>query len=473
MRATTGSRWTWGRAGHTMEDMTRGRVARPGPAAAAAMAVVLTLGTSSPASAETRTAVAAWEELTGSGGAYTTTLTLAGTGFPIADVSSDSRAGQVGLQTGASTWFGAETPPGQAYGSSRDQPYLNLRPRADNSTSPSATTYTFQRPTPLGWAFVLGDVDADEVTVSATLADGTAATVADLGFQGAFNLCDSVPRPGACPGPLPGDLPTWDPGRSTLVGNPGADDSYGAAGWFEPTAPLSSLTLTFRQRSGLPIYQTWFMSRTQDVTGTVTPDGRPGCDMTQLVLRLVAPDGTVLATTSPGQGGGYTFDRIAATDDFAVRLGPADNGCTVVGADEQALDLRTADDVADFTVAAEDAVAEVAGEVVDQDGAGVPDVVLDLDGPGVDETATTDADGRYDLGPVPPGDYTLAVDPPPGFEVVGPDRVSVVVEPDGTLVGDVDFVLRPTATTPSGDPDAPDDTGTPVPVPTVIPSGVG
>ena len=474
-----GRHWTWSPAGHTMGDMTRGRETRPGPVAAAAMAVVLTLATSSPAAAQTRTAFAAWDQLAGSAGAYTTTLHLVGTGFPAADVTSDSRAGQVGVQTGESTWFSAETPPGQAYGSSRDQPYLNLRPRVDNPTSPSVTTYTFRRPTPLGWAFVLGDIDADEVTVAATLADGSPATLADLGFQGVFSLCDAVSRPGACPGPLPGDVPTWEPGRATLVGNPGAADSSGAAGWFEPTAPLSSLTLTFRQRSGLPIYQTWFMSRTQDVTGTVTTDGRPGCDVTQLVLRLVAPDGTVLATTTPGPDGGYGFDRVAATDDLTVRLGPADSDCTVVGPDEAALDLRTADGVADFAVAGEpepEPVADVTGEVVDQDGEGIPDVVLDLDGPGVHETATTDQAGRYELGPVPPGDYTLAVDPPPGLEVVGPDQVPVVVEPDGTLVGDVDFVLRPTSTTPAGGPDDPDPTDsadTPVAVPTVIPSGVG
>jgi len=442
------------------------------------MAVVLVLSGSTPAAAETRTAFAAWEELTGSAGAYSTTLTLVGTGFPVADVTSDSRGGQVGVQTGASTWFGAETPPGVAYASSRDEPYLNLRPRADNPTSPSVTTYTFRRPTPLSWAFVLGDIDADEVTVSATLADGSPASLADLGFRGAFNLCDAASRPGSCPGPLPGDLPSWDPGRATLVGNTGADDSYGASGWFEPTAPLASLTLTFRQRSGLPIYQTWFVSRTQDVTGTVTTDGRPGCDVTQLALRLVAPDGTVLATTVPGEGGGYAFDGVAATDDFTVRLATGNSGCTVVGADEADLDLRTADDVADFTVAGEpepEPTAEVAGEVVDQDGAGVPGVVLDLDGAGVDETDTTDAGGRFDLGPVPPGDYTLAVDPPPGYAVVGPDQVPVLVEPDGTLVGDVDFVLRTTGAPPTGVPptDGPAVPEPAVAVPTVIPSGVG
>ncbi|GAA4370519.1 hypothetical protein GCM10023152_09790 [Agromyces bauzanensis] len=75
-------------------------------------------------------------------------MTLAGQPALTAAVSSDSRAGQVGVISGASTWLSEGTPVGAKYGSSRDEPYLNLRPKADSETAPSTTTYSFPTPTP-------------------------------------------------------------------------------------------------------------------------------------------------------------------------------------------------------------------------------------------------------------------------------------------------------------------------------------
>lgn len=214
---------------------------------------------------------AAWT-FDGSGGAYTGTMSLPG--VPTATLTSDSRA-NAGLQTGANTWLGPNTPFGQVYGSSQDQQYLNLRPAADNPTSPSTTTYTFASPTPVGtWGFALGDLDADDAVVSATDANGNPVPVDALGFQQVFNFCDTSPRAGTCSSETPPyDVPTWIPGSDSgkLAGHPGAQDTIGAAGWFQPTVPLSTLTIVFYARSGAPVYQTWFASSGDIPTPTPTP----------------------------------------------------------------------------------------------------------------------------------------------------------------------------------------------------------
>ena len=244
------------------------RTRRPGLVLAALCAACLALVGVSASQAATTTGIGAFTALAGAPGAFTTTMQLPGTGYPVAQVTSTSASGAT-LPSGATTWFGANTPPGQVFGSSRNQPYLNLRPAADNPTSPSVTRYAFASPVPVGWGFVLGDIDSDQVSVSATLADGSAASVAQLGFRGVFNPCNDSPIPSGCSGPEAKDTPTWDPGTATLTGNPGATNSYGASGWFVPTVPLGSLTLTFRWRSGFPVFQTWFASVARDVSGSV------------------------------------------------------------------------------------------------------------------------------------------------------------------------------------------------------------
>ena len=284
---------------------------------------------------------------------------------------------------------------------------------------------------------MVADIDADQVTVTATLADGSPATPADLGFQGVFNLCDVTPRPGGCPGPLPGDVPTWDPATATLTGNATGADSFGAAGWFEPQLPLRSLTLTFAWRAGLPIYQTWFASRRQDVTGAVTV-AEDSCEVTDVRLRLLAADGTVLATTTPRNDGSYEFRGVAATDDFRVELQPGPTECQVVGPDSRGLDLTAGDDSADFRVRGP-IEADVTGEVTDEDGEGVPDAVIDVTGDDVEESVTTDEDGEYVVPDLPEGDYTFELDPPAGYVAEGPDEREVRVNQNGEVVGPTDF----------------------------------
>ena len=384
-----------------------------------------------PAAAATTTSWATWQPLTGAGGAFTTTVQIAAKPALTATVTSDSRGGQVGVISGASTWLSEGTPIGATYGSSRDQPYLNLRPRADNATSPSTTTYSFATPTPTsGWAFALGDIDADAVRIHAVAPDGHVLTAAELGFRGGFNYCaPGVAGKPSCTGSA-ADVPTWDALALTLTGNAAAADTNGAAAWFEPNAAISSLSLIFTRRSGLPVYQTWFASIAQDVTGTVTDTGAP---VPGVSLTLTDANGTVVGTTTTAADGTYSFPGFVAADGYTVRITPP-TGKIPTGPTTVTANLSGGDAVADFTLRDIVPVA-VSGQVTDTTGAPVPGVTVTIDG----QTTTTDADGRYLFDQVSVGTHTASITPPPGYtiDLTPPD----VVVPQGseTPIENVDF----------------------------------
>ena len=214
-------------------------------AAAAALAA--------PASAATGT-WASWT-MAGASGAVTGTELVAGSAFPGGTLTSDTV--KLTIPTGASAFLNAFTPPGMVFGSSQGQPYLNIQTAKGNT--PSATTLTFGSLTPAGdWAFVLGDVDADQVQVQATDPSGATLPASGLGFQGVFNFCNGTPLPSSCGGTST-DEPAWDPATATLKGN-GADTS-GASGWFAPGAAIKSLTFRFSAlTTGTPVFQLWLVS---------------------------------------------------------------------------------------------------------------------------------------------------------------------------------------------------------------------
>lgn len=182
---------------------------------AAALAALGLLALAPPPMAQA--AQSGWGQFTftGTSRSYTGTLTQQAAGFPRATLASNSIGGGVGVQSGASTWLSTATDVGAKYGSSRNQGYLNLRPYNQNGAPPSVTTYTFERPTPsAGWTFVLGDVDADQVTITATGPGGVTVDPADLGFRSVFNYC----TPGVCTANT--DVPSWNPATGVLQGRP-------------------------------------------------------------------------------------------------------------------------------------------------------------------------------------------------------------------------------------------------------------
>ncbi len=432
--------------------MSASRTPRFLPVFVIALMALASLLTAVPASAATVTHWATWGALEGSGGAYTTSVNIAGTPALSATVTSDSRAGQVGVTSGSSTWLAASTPIGAKYGSSKDQPYLNLRPRVDNASSPSTTTYTFSRPTPTtGWTFALGDIDADRVRISATTADGSAVSAEQLGHRGGFNYCaDGLAGKPSCAGDA-ADVPSWDPATLTLTGNAGAADTSGAAAWFEPTTPLATLTFEFTQRSGFPIYQTWFASLARDITGTV--DAPAGAEE-GVTLTLTDPSGTVLATTTSGPGGSYGFSGIQASDGYAVSVTPP-AGLIVAGPVTKAADLSTEDAVADFTLR-EPVSVTVGGTVRDAKDEGVPGAVVTI--PGVGD-ATSGPDGTFTFPDVPPGGHSASItDVPAGYVVAQTAPPFTVPDGSETPITGVDFTLAQlgaisgTVTAAGGDP---------------------
>ncbi|MFC7448034.1 hypothetical protein [Rhodococcus daqingensis] len=267
-----------------------------------------------------------WAPLTVGGAteAFTGTMTLGG-GFPAATFTSDSRA-PVQVPSGASTYLNANTPVGAKYGSSQGKGYINLHPKADNATSPSTTTYTFDAATPAaGWTFVLGDIDADRVVISATDAAGAAVPAAGLGFKGAFNYCGGSPAP--CP--TESDVPTWN-GAGELIGNAAASDTSGAAAWFEPTTALKTLTFTYYQRSGLPVYQTWFASLANDISGKVTGcPGAAGAPAGGVAVKLIGPAGQEIASTVTAADGTYSFTNYTAAPGYKVRASTPAADCVI------------------------------------------------------------------------------------------------------------------------------------------------
>ena len=383
-----------------------------------------------PAAAATTTAWATWQPLTGTGGAYTTTVQVAAQPALTATMTTDSRAGQVGVISGASTWLSQGTPVGEKYGSSVNQQYLNLRPKADSPTSPSTTTYSFATPTPAsGWTFVLGDIDADSVRIEAIGVDGQAVSTEDLGFNGGFNYCaPGIAGKPSCSGDA-ADVPAWDATTRTLTGNATASDTSGSAAWFEPSVPITSLTFFFTQRSGFPIYQTWFASIARDITGTVTDQAEgplPGATLT-----LTDANGTVVGTTTTDADGTYSFPGFVATDGYTVTITVPD-GKVAVGPTAQAVDLTTEDGSAAFEVRDVETVGvEVSGRVVDDEDTGVPGAIVTIDGV---EPATTDEDGAFLIEGVPAGPHTVEITPPPGFTTTATAEIIVPEDSEEPIV---------------------------------------
>ncbi len=435
--------------------------ARLGVLAAAVLAALCAVVPAMSASAETSAGWAEWDPLTGSAGDWSTTVRLPAGGFPAATVTSDSRGG-VGVISGASSWLGPSTPPGDVFGSSRDRQYLNLRPRADRPTTPSTTTYTFERPTPAGgWAFVLGDIDADRAVVTARGADGRLLTGAELGWQGGFNYCPGTGSP-SCAG-APEDVPTWNPTSGELLGNAGAADTSGASGWFRPTAPIVSLTVEFYQRSGFPVYQTWFASLARDITGTVQlvdTGGAPQGMLPGAGLTLFGPDGAELATATSDQSGQYIFPGYVAAPGYRVELttlpeADDDHPFGLVPSGERVVDevdLSTADATGvDFAARDVQPVA-VSGTVLTDDGTPVPGATVTLTpvGGGAPLTGVTSSTGEYLIDDVgwdadgdQPQDYTFAVTGlPEGYvTATAPDGITVAVGQEEPSTGN-DFVVR-------------------------------
>ena len=179
--------------------------------------------------------------------------TFAKTVFPA--VSAEVNPGSISAPSGASVWLTEGTAFGAVYGSSRNHPYLSVGlPGGKNEGS---LTLTFaDGTTPGTWGFALGDIDAEDVTITATSAKGSELDVSTW-FKDTFNYCNTSPKPTSCPAGTSTGEPTWNAETATLKGYADGHDTSGDAAWFQPSKEVKTLTLTQKKISGFPSYQLW------------------------------------------------------------------------------------------------------------------------------------------------------------------------------------------------------------------------
>jgi hypothetical protein len=377
--------------------------------AGAVTLAALLLGVTGVAAVPAAGAYAGWT-LSGTAG----TMTIPVTGFPAATLTTNSTSPS--LQPGTSAYLSASTPFGRAFGSSQGMPYALLRTAAGRA--PSTTTFTFENPTPARWGFTLGDIDADQVTISATDATGGPVPAADLGFESSFNYCAVSPRPSGCgAGPFT-DQPVWDPATETLTGN--GPDTAGAAAWFRPAVPVRTLTFTYSRLSGSPVYQVWFAATGAAVRGDVTVS--PGDTPPPTTLRLLHADGSPVldaggqpVTTTSGIQGGYQFTGVAS-EGYIVAMDPP-RGFTADGPARRPADTAGGDaEGVDFALR-EEVPPPHADNVTELDQEGTSETInltSDGSGDGIRVTDVTQpAEGSVTLDPstgvatyTPPADFT-------------------------------------------------------------------
>ncbi|TWX40078.1 carboxypeptidase regulatory-like domain-containing protein [Frigoribacterium sp. ACAM 257] len=418
------------------------------------VALALALGGATSASAAQGSS---WGEFQvfGSAGAYTGSMTLAG-GFPATTFTSSSR--QASVPSGSSTWQAASTPPGSQYGTSNGLPYLNQRPSQDSPTAAGAavTTYTFASATPSsGWSFVLGDIDADQATITATGVGGAAVTAVQLGFQGTYNHCAGTGTP-SCDAAGTRDQPRWDAATATLVGNPAGADTEGAAGWFSPSVPLETLTITYQQRTGFPVYQTWFATKTFSASGTATiGTGETATPYPGATVTVTDIDGRVIAVTETDDRGRWTVPALVASPGYAAAITPrGDEAAPQVGFSLVPGDAADLDFAFPVTTPAP-AVVALEGTIVDERGVVVPERELQVIAEDTDTpfaTTTTGADGTFTFPGLDPDRVYSVIDVTSGesTEFLAPGDFGTRAVPDAPETVDV----TGTVTAPDGTPAA-------------------
>lgn len=233
---------------------------------------------------------------------FTATSATLAPGFPDATITSTG-----GLSVATSETIVGTTPPGVVYGTSSGRTYLSLSTTTTSTTN--SVTLTFATPTPAsGWSVVLGDVDAEDVTVAGVTAGGLAVTAADLGLVETYTSGT-------------GAAPSWDAGSLTVVGE--HVDTAGASAWFSPTTSLTSITFTATQFVGNPAAWIWLVGHTASLAGLVTD--ATGAPVAGAVVELRAPDGSPLPGATPltaGADGSFEFPAVVPAPVQVIATAP-------------------------------------------------------------------------------------------------------------------------------------------------------
>ena len=164
-------------------------------------------------------------------------LTFAGTTFPrVAVDETDSKLGAAKSAT-----LGANTPFGESFGASTGKSYLTVG--LDAGKPKGKVTLTFDvPPVPGTYGIALGDVDAEEIIITALGPDGQPVSTREwLGTT--FNYAGAS------------DQPRWDASTGTIRGN--GRDTQGASLYFVPSDNVKSISFEQVRTSGFPEYQLW------------------------------------------------------------------------------------------------------------------------------------------------------------------------------------------------------------------------
>jgi hypothetical protein len=145
----------------------------------------------------------------------------------------------------------ASSPFGLQYGTSRGSTYL-LTAVASGQTTGSVTLTFDSAPIAGTWGMALGDVDAENVTVTAKDSSGRRLNMNEFYIE-SFNTATGQT-----------DMPTWDPKTETLMGS--GVDTQGASAWFTPSGDVKSITLTQKKLSGFPQYALWIATDVEQPT---------------------------------------------------------------------------------------------------------------------------------------------------------------------------------------------------------------
>lgn len=195
------------------------------------------------------------------------TGTFTGTVFPQIDVEAVDGS----LSVAKSATLTGTTPFGEEYGTSSGEQYLSSAV-APGQPQGTVTLNFASAPNPLTWSFAVGDVDAENITLSALDLDGNEIDVRDWKYV-PFNYASGET-----------DEPVWDAETQTIVGN--TLDTSGASMWVRPTSEdIASITLTQIRTSGFPQYQLWVAADVLTEADVAEPEANDNiCTVTDTAL---------------------------------------------------------------------------------------------------------------------------------------------------------------------------------------------
>ena len=189
------------------------------------------------------------------------------------------------------------------------------------------------------------------------------------------------------------------------------------------------------------------------ISGSVTSDDDE--PLVGVVLQLLNPDGSIVATTTTDSTGKYIFPDVEPGEYTVKETNPsgypvnisdydadpdgddADKDTKVDNSIDVSLKPGENDDSNDFV---DSDKGSIGGSVTDEAGEPLKDVILTLTKPdGTTVTTVTDSNGEYTFVGLPPGEYTVTETDPPGYPG---DLSDYDEDPDGDVVRVFDLYLK-------------------------------